>query len=116
MSDRTVEYDLNSAVFNWAAKSRDGHGRPFLRSNPLKGLRTPKEKNPTRIVLAEAEYQALLGVSQRVGWRFYVALVLAHETGQRVPVRVIHGKESPKVLQGCTICAFCPESHRLPRY
>ena len=86
VSDRTVEYDLKLliAVFNWAAKSRDEHGRPFLRSNPLKGLRTPREKNPTRVVLAEAEYQALLGVSQRVGWRFYVALVLAHETGHRI--------------------------------
>ncbi len=86
VSDRTVEYDLKLliAVFNWAAKSRDEHGRPLLRSNPLKGLRTPREKNPTRVVLAEAEYQALLGVSHRVGWRFHVALVLAHETGHRI--------------------------------
>ena len=72
------------AVFNWAAKSRDEQGRPLLDRNPLKGLRTPREKNPTRVVLAEAEYQALLRVSRRVDWRFHVALVLAHETGHRI--------------------------------
>ena len=39
------------------------------------------EKNPTRVVLADEEYEALLKVSRRVGWRFRVVLVLAHETG-----------------------------------
>ena len=56
----------------------------MLDRNPLKGLRKPKEKNPTRVVLAEEEYQALLNVSRRVDWRFHVALVLAHETGHRI--------------------------------
>ena len=41
----------------------------------------PTEKNPTRVVLAEEEYRALLRASWEVGWRFHVALVLAHETG-----------------------------------
>jgi len=86
VSDRTVEYDLKFliAVLNWAAKSRDERGRLLLDSNPLKGLRTPTEKNPTRVVLAEEEYRALLKVSHRVDWRFHVALVLAHETGHRI--------------------------------
>ena len=86
VSDRTVEYDLKFliAVLNWAAKSRDERGRLLLDSNPLKGLRTPTEKNPTRVVLAEEEYRALLRVSRRVDWRFHVALVLAHETGHRI--------------------------------
>ncbi|MDE2980170.1 MAG: site-specific integrase [Gemmatimonadota bacterium] len=86
VSDRTVEYDLKLliAIFNWAAKSRDERGRLLLDRNPLRGLRTPREKNPTRVVLAEDEYQALLGVSHRVDWRFHVALVLAHETGHRI--------------------------------
>ncbi len=86
VSDRTVEYDLKFliAVLNWAAKSRDERGRLLLDSNPLKGLRTPTEKNPTRVVLAEEEYRALLNVSRRVDWRFHVALVLAHETGHRI--------------------------------
>ena len=86
MSHRTVEYDLKFliAVFNWAAKSRDERGRLLLDSNPLKGLKTPTEKNPTRVVLSEEEYQALLQVSRRVNWRFHVALVLAHETGHRI--------------------------------
>ena len=86
VSDRTVEYDLRFllAVLNWAAKSRDEEGRPLLESNPLRGLRLPKEKNPTRVILTQAEYEALLRVAGDVNWRFRVALVLAHETGHRI--------------------------------
>ncbi len=86
VSDATIEHDLKFliAVFNWAGKSKDEDGRLLLGSNPLKGLKTPTEKNPTRVVLAEEEYQALLGVSREVDWRFHVALVLAHETGHRI--------------------------------
>ena len=86
VSNRTIEVDLKFllAVFNWATKSRDEEGKLLLDSNPLRGLRTPKEKNPTRAVLSEDEYQAMLKVSRRVDWRFHVALVLAHETGHRI--------------------------------
>ncbi len=86
VSDRMVEYDLRFliAVFNWASRSRDERGRLLIESNPLRGLRTPMEKNPTRVVLTEEEYQALLVVSRKVDWRFRVALVLAHETGHRI--------------------------------
>ena len=86
VSDRTVEYDLKFliAVLNWAAKSRDERGRLLLDRNPLRGLRTPTEKNPNRVVLAEEEYRALLEVSRKVDWRFHLALVLAHETGHRI--------------------------------
>ena len=84
--NRTIENDLKFliAVLNWAAKSRDDQGRLLLDSNPLRGLKTPKEKNPTRIVLSDEEYQAMLQVSHQVDWRFHVALVLAHETGHRI--------------------------------
>ncbi len=86
VGNRTLEWDLTflMAVLNWAARSRDEHGRPMLDRNPLKGLRKPKAKNPTRVVLTEEEYQAMLGVSRQVDWRFRVALVLAHETGHRI--------------------------------
>ncbi len=86
VSDRMVQCDLKFliAVLNWAARSRDERGRLLLESNPLKGLRTPTEKNPKRVVLAQEEYQALLTVSHQVDWRFRVALVLAHETGHRI--------------------------------
>ena len=86
VSDRTVEYDLKLliAVLNWAAKSRDEQGRLLLDRNPLRGLRTPTEKNPTRVVLSEDEYRALVKVARRVDWRFHVALVLTHETGHRI--------------------------------
>ena len=86
VSDRTVERDLRFllAVLNWAARSRDEAGGLLLDSNPLKGLRVPREKNPTRVVLSQAEYEALLRVSGEIDWRFRVALVLAHETGHRI--------------------------------
>ena len=86
VSDATLEHDLKFliAVFNWAARSKDERGRLLLDRNPLKGLKMPTEKNPTRVVLSEEEYQALLGVSRRVDWRFHIALVLAHETGHRI--------------------------------
>ena len=86
VSDRTVEYDLRSllAVLNWAGKSRDEEGKLLLESNPLRGLKLPKEKHPTRVLLTQAEYEALLDVSLAVDWRFHVALVLAHETGHRI--------------------------------
>ena len=110
VSDRTIEHDLKFliAVLNWAAKSRDKQGALLLASNPLRGLRTPTEKNPTRVVLSEVEYQALLGVSRQFDWRFHVALVLAHETGQRIVGSPNPGAKSSKVLQDRTICV----SHR----
>ena len=86
VSDRMVECDLKFliAVLNWAARSRDERGRLLLDRNPLKGLRKPTEKNPTRVVLTEEEYRAMLEVSGQVEWRVWVALVLAHETGHRI--------------------------------
>ena len=86
VSNRTIEWDLTflMAVLNWAARSKDEGGRPMLDRNPLKGLRKPREKNPSRVVLTEQEYQGLLRVSREVDWRFHVALVLAHETGHRI--------------------------------
>ena len=86
VSDRTIEYDLKFllAILNWAAKSRDEEGRLLLDYNSLRGLKVPKEKNPTRVVLTDEEYEALLRVSPQVDWRFRVALVIAHETGHRI--------------------------------
>ena len=86
VGNRMIEWDLTflMAVLNWAARSRDEQGRLLLDRNPLKGLKKPREKNPTRVVLTEEEYQELLKVSREVDWRFHVALVLAHETGHRI--------------------------------
>ena len=86
VGNRTIAWDLEflMAVLNWASRSRDEQGQLLLDRNPLKGLRKPIEKNPTRVVLTEEEYQALLRVSGQVDWRFHVALVLAHETGHRI--------------------------------
>ena len=86
VSDRAVEYDLKflRAILNWGANARDEEGRLLVESNPLKGLRLPKEKNPTRVVMSQEEYEALLEASWLMDWRFRVALVLAHETGHRI--------------------------------
>ncbi len=86
VSNRMIECDLTflMAVLNWAAKSRDEQGRLLLDSNPLRGLKKPRQKNPLRVVLSDDEYRALLKVSREVDWRFRVALVLAHETGHRI--------------------------------
>ncbi|MYE35273.1 MAG: site-specific integrase [Gemmatimonadales bacterium] len=86
VGNRMIECDLRFliAVLNWAARSRDEQGRLLLESNPLRGLKTPVEKNPRRVVLSDEEYRALLDVSREVDWRFHVALVLAHETGHRI--------------------------------
>lgn len=80
VGNRTIETDLRflMAVFNWGT---DGM---LLDRNPFKGYKAPKEKNPCRVVLTDAEYQALLKVSMEIDWRFHVALVLAHETGHRI--------------------------------
>ena len=84
--NRTIEWDLTflMAVLNWAARSRDDQGRLLLDRNPLKGFRKPTAKNPTRVLLTEEEYRAMLRVSRQVNWRFHVALALAHETGHRI--------------------------------
>ena len=86
VSDRTVERDLRFllAVLNWAGRSRDEEGRLLLEANPLRGLKPPREKNPIRVLLTAAEYEALLEASREMDWRFRVALVLAHETGHRI--------------------------------
>ena len=86
VADRTVQRDLKFllAVLNWAAQSRDEAGGWLLESNPLRGLKMPTEKNPARVILTDAEYEALLRVSREVDWRFRVALVLGHETGHRI--------------------------------
>ena len=86
VADRTVQRDLKFllAVLNWAAQSRGEGGEWLLESNPLRGLKMPAEKNPARVILTDAEYEALLRVSREVDWRFRVALVLGHETGHRI--------------------------------
>ena len=86
VGNRTIQQDLKLliAILNWAAKSRDEDGRLLLDSNPLRGLKTPTEKNPTRVVLTQEEYDAMLKASASMDWRFRVALVIAHETGHRI--------------------------------
>ena len=85
MIERDLKFLL--AVLNWAVKSRDERGELLLGSNPLKGLKTPTEKNPvTGRCLPRKNTGSLLHVSlPRDGLALSrVALVLAHETGHRI--------------------------------
>ena len=61
MTDRTIECNLKFllAILNWAAKSKDEEGRLLLDFNPLRGIKVPKEKNPTCMVLTDEEYKWL---------------------------------------------------------
>jgi len=84
--DRQIAYDLKFllSVLNWATTSGDGHGAPLLERNPLKGLPLPKEENPRRPLVTEAQYQKLRKVAPQVDCNLELALVLAHETGHRI--------------------------------
>lgn len=50
----------------------------------MKGLPVPKEENPRRPLINEAQYLALQKLAGRVDVNFELALVLAHETGHRI--------------------------------
>lgn len=83
---RTIARDLLwlRAVLNWATTAGDGKGSYLLERNPLKGFPIPREESPIRPIMTPERYEAMLEVAQDVDWRFYVAFVLAHETGHRI--------------------------------
>jgi integrase len=83
---RTVARDLKwlGAVLNWACATGDGSGGFLLDRNPLRGLRPPREESPKRPTITPERFEKMISVSERVGWRFSVALVLANETGHRI--------------------------------
>ena len=66
--NRQIEYDLKflRAVFNWAMAAQH-NGRILLAQNPFHGkaYRLPTEKNPTRRVMTEAQYQSLRRIAAR---------------------------------------------------
>ena len=86
VGNRTIAYDLKFlvSVFNWALTAGDGQGGRLLLTNPVAGLKIPREESPRRVRLEEGQYLALLAVAPQVDWRFELALVLAHETGARI--------------------------------
>ncbi len=83
---RIIEYDLKflQSVLNWATMARDGAGRFLLERNPLRGMPWPKEDAPARPVLADEQYAALLEAARPLAGRYWLSLVLAHETGHRI--------------------------------
>lgn len=60
------------------------HASPSLGRARDRGFTPPTEKNPTRVLPTDAEYQAMREVDGEIDSRFRVARVLAHETGHRI--------------------------------
>lgn len=77
---RIVAKDLKglNAVCRWGVEA------DLLDRNPVEGYPYPKEDSPSRPVVAEDRFRAMLEVAGEVDWRFRVALILADETGHRI--------------------------------
>ena len=83
---RTVGRDLEflKAVLNWGWRLRDSEGHRLMDRNPAEEIEVPREASPRRPSVSPDRYMAMLQVAECVGWRFKLALVLAHETGHRI--------------------------------
>lgn len=83
---RVIAYDLKwlLSVLNWGTTAGDAQGGVMLERNPLRGLAVPKEESPSRPVLVQEQYEALLAVADDVSPSFELALIIAHETGHRI--------------------------------
>ncbi len=81
VGNRQIEYDLKTlrAAVNWAVAAE------LIERNPLEKLSLPQAgTDPHRPVLGQQQYESLLQVAPTIGWRFELALLLAHETGRRI--------------------------------
>lgn len=76
---RTVKKDLQilREVCRWAVST------DLLSTDPTEGYPYPESTTPRRPRVSDARYRDMLEVASDVGWRFRVALILAHETGRR---------------------------------
>lgn len=84
--DCQIGHELKTlrAACHWAMKVRHPSGAFWLDRNPLKGFALPREVNPARPMLADAEYQALVAAAWAIAPEFGAALELVHETGHRL--------------------------------
>jgi integrase len=95
---RSVEADLKllHTMLRWACTVRVRKGQRLLESNPLEGVRRPREKNPKRPVATFERFQktreaiqsliaeAGTDVARRKWLRLELALLLAEATGRRL--------------------------------
>jgi integrase len=84
--DCQIGHELKTlwAACHWAMKVRYPNGAFWLDRNPLKGFALPREMNPSRPMLTDAEYHALRPVAWAIAPEFGAALELVHETGHRL--------------------------------
>lgn len=79
-----AEFRWLASALNFAVQHR-ASGHRLLAENPLKGLQTPKEKNPRRPVASHQRYMATIEHADTVDpdGRFRCILALARFTGRR---------------------------------
>ncbi len=70
-------------MLRWATQA-GADGKPLLANNPVQGYPLPRERSPSRPVVTEAQYQALLEAATGINWQVRLAVLLANETGHRI--------------------------------
>jgi integrase len=77
---RMLDYDVKflQTVLNCAVNAG------WLDRNSLKGFRVHREETPQRPILTAPQYESLLRAADQVSLQFRFALVVAHETGDRI--------------------------------
>lgn len=83
---RAIEEELTvlRTVLRWATRKRTETGARLLAEMPVLVWDIPTEANPRRPMLAATEYEQMLAKAWDVDPRFWLALVLCHETGRRL--------------------------------
>lgn len=83
---RTVAITLKTLrqVCRWGAACRRTDGSFLLSHDPTRGLRVPSEKNPTRVLLDDGEFEAMVKAAGSVHPLMRPLLVIAGESGRRI--------------------------------
>src|SRR5581483_6701267 len=77
--NRQLQHDCKtiSAVLRWGMTVNDRPGTPLVDRHPFAGMPMPREENPRRARISDAEYRAMLAVADQVNPLCRLALVLA---------------------------------------
>ena len=83
---RTVAISLKTLrqVCRWGSTCRRADGSFLVSHDPTRGLNAPTEKNPTRPLIDDTEYEALIEAADSVHPYVRSLLIIAGETGRRI--------------------------------
>ncbi|MCH8938668.1 MAG: hypothetical protein IH966_04525, partial [Gemmatimonadetes bacterium] len=83
---RTVAISLKTLrqVCRWGSTCRRADGSFLLSHDPTRGLTAPTEKNPTRPLIDDTEYEAMIEAADSVHPYVRSLLIIAGETGRRI--------------------------------